>query len=180
MIGVISGAALAIATASAIGSDSNPTPKEAFLQQHANERATAQAGPRASKQSPPAALIAQPDKPQRQAGILQVRQGPVSSQEFVVLNTWQGPMPGSASVWYVVWAGSTGSASANPGTPGVIVHLQEPTSDGYSVVDTTVGTFLDPKADGPLSIVSVTGAIVSLSSPSGHLFYFHLDTDQFT
>jgi len=79
-----------------------------------------------------------------------------------------------------VWAGSTGSNSANPGTPGVIVHLQTPSSDGYSTVDTVVGTFIDTKADGPLSITSVTGFVVTMSSPSGGLFYFHLDTHQFT
>lgn len=97
-----------------------------------------------------------------------------------MVNTWQGPVPGSGSAWYVVWAGSTGSASAKPGTPGVIVHIQEPTPDGYSIVDTVVGTFLDTKADGPLSIVGVTGLVVSLSSPSGNHFDFHLDSDQFT
>jgi hypothetical protein len=182
-LGVLAGlaaCALAFATGSGIASNSNPTPKDLFLEKQAAERSAAEAAPRASKVTDPTTPIAAAAKPERQAGILEIRQGPVSSLEFAVVNTWQGPVPGSGAVWYVVWAGSTGSNSPNPGTPGVIVHKQELTSDGYSTVDTVVGTFADATADGPLSIVSVTGFLVSMSSAAGHLYQFHLDTYQFT
>lgn len=168
--------ALAVAVASAMAADNHPTPKAIFEQQAAKERAAALAGPRAAKQvlndlTPGA-------KPERQPGILNIRQGPVPAAEFLVVNSWQGPVA-SGPTWYVVWAGSTGSNSAAPGSPGVILHLQQPTADGYSFTDTPVGILLDSNADGPLSIVAVSGLVITLTTTSGHSYHFNLGPHQF-
>jgi hypothetical protein len=104
----------------------------------------------------------------------------VPSSEFLVTNSWQGPLNAGDSTWYVLWAGSTGSNTATPGTPGVILHIQSPSPDGFGFTDSTVGTFLDAQADGALAIVGVTGTSVGLVTPSGSAYHFDLETHSFS
>jgi hypothetical protein len=182
VVAIVAGAAGAVAllasVASAVSSDSTTmTAKALFQQQSAKERAAAIVGPRAPKTAirPISAGV----NPVRQSGILNIRQGPVSASEFLVNNEWQGSIVGTGSAWYVVWAGSTGSISSTPGVPGIIVHSQTPTPDGGSFTDTEVGMFLDPRADGSLTIVAVSGPIVELRTATGQVFHFDLQAMRF-
>ncbi|TAN31943.1 hypothetical protein EPN29_12130 [bacterium] len=177
LVALLVGAATMISVVSA-ASNGDSSLKSAFMQQQAKERAAAVAGPRAPKIQKLGPQTNQ--RASRQQGILDVRQGPVSASEFLVVNSWQGPVSGEGSTWYVVWAGSTGSISAAPGTPGIIVHLQTPSPDGTTFTDTVIGTFTDESADGPLSIVAVEGSSVELVSPSGRAFHFDLRVNRFS
>lgn len=168
-------------TAIVVSASGSPSPtassKAAFMQQQAADRAAAAAGPRASKASGAGPAVG--ETPVRQSGILNVRQGPVSVDEFLVNNSWQGPVNGSGSAWWVVWAGSMGPNGAFPGAPGIIVHVQTPTADGTGFTDVSIGTFADQKADGPLSISAVNGTTIQLQSAAGHMYRFNLETNQF-
>lgn len=167
-----------VAVVSAVASTGNASPKGVWEQQQAKDRAVAIAAvPRASKQVRHAPSSS--EKPVRQAGIINSRQGPGPSSEFLAVNSWQGPVLGSGSTWTVVWAGSTGSLSAAPGTPAVVVHIDAPTADGFGFTDTPVGTYADRAADGPLAVSSVTGETIVLVTPAGNTVRFNLQTRQF-
>lgn len=175
--GIVVGISLLVAVVSVAASTGSLSPKAILAQQHATERAAAIAAPRSSKSVRLAPLSS--DYPARQQGILDIRQGPVPASEFLVVNSWQGPVSGSGSTWYVVWAGATGSISSAPGSPGIIVHLQTPTADGLGFTDALVGTFTESKADGPLAIVGVNGTTLTLATPSGRVFHFDLQANRF-
>jgi type II secretory pathway pseudopilin PulG len=179
VIAIAAGAAAAVALLALVSSAgaSDSSAKALMQQQRDKERAAAVAGPRAPKNA--SAVVPAAGKPLRQPGILNIRQGPVAASEFLVNNEWQGPISGTGSTWYVVWAGSTGSASPVPGSPGIIVHSQTPTADGLSFADTTIGMFAEPRADGPLTIMAVSGATLELVTPSGRVFQFDLQAERF-
>jgi hypothetical protein len=153
------------------------SPKDQFVQQMQQERAAAVAAPRAPKNV--AGPLAPSAKLARQSGILDVHQGPVQGSDFLVSNSWQGPVNGSGDTWYVVWAGSKVNPDGSSGAPGVIVHRQTPTADGMSVTDEAVGTFTARGANGSLTITAQNGAILDLRTASGQLIRFNLVTGQF-
>jgi hypothetical protein len=114
------------------------------------------------------------------AGIQNSHQGPVSGAEFHSSNLWQGPVDTTSDTWYMVYAGQlVDTATGNPTTPAVILQTTVPTPDGYSLTITTVGTFVDASADGPLTITGVSGKVMQLQTPSGQKWTFALDTHQF-
>lgn len=176
LVALLAGA-LTLGVVASAGATGDSPEKAAFMQQQAKERAAAEAGPRAPKVHIRPVSVG---LPVRQGGVLNVRQGPVPAGQFVARNSWQGPVGGAGSTWFVVWAGATGTLSAVPGTPGVIVRLQAPTPDGTSFTDNVVGTFTDSSADGPLSVVAVNGAVVELVSSGGHTYTFNLETKSFS
>jgi hypothetical protein len=179
VLGITVGTAVAIAAVAVFASTSNPTPKELFQQQYDKERAAAVVSPRAPKvdaQTVPGVSA----KPKRTPGIVDVKQGPVRSSEFAVVNSWSGPVSAGGATWYVVWAGATASESTSPGLPGVIVDLQQPNADGFGFLDTIVGTFTDRNADGAFAIKGVNGTTLILSTPTGHVYNFDLQTHLFT
>src|SRR5206468_3338635 len=147
-------------------SDDKSSPKALYQQRVERDRAVAAAvspAPKGGVHKP----IPSVAPPQRLQGIFAVKQGPVASSEFQVVNAWAGPVPGQGSLSYVVWAGSSGEVSVPPSVPGIIVQSQSPTPDGKDYVETTLGTFLRPGADGPLRITRVDGAIASMATPKG-------------
>jgi hypothetical protein len=114
-----------------------------------------------------------------EAGILPGRTGPVSSDQFLVSNIWQSPVPGSGDTWYVVWAGISREPNGALTTPGLIVHTEKLTPDGMTTVDHDLGKFDDVGADGPLTITSAAGSVVTLRTPAGAVFQFNVATLSF-
>jgi hypothetical protein len=153
------------------------SPKDQFVAQMQQERAAAVAAPRAPKEA--SAPLAPSARLVRQAGILDIHQGPVSASQFLVSNLWQGPLNGSGDAWLVVWAGSRVNPDGSLGAPGVIVHRQTPNADGTSVSDQTVGTFTASGARGPLTITAQSGAILDLRTSAGQVIRFNLQTSSF-
>lgn len=178
-VGLLSVGVVHVVAQVSTGGTSNATidAKVRFLQHEENARQSALAAPRAPKSGGPATHAG--GTPSRQAGILDIRQGPVPASVFSVNNEWQGPVNGSGNTWLVVWAGSELDGGSAPGAPGVIVHQQSPSADGTGFDDRVVGTFTDPAADGPLTITGVQGTLVELQSPSGKSFSFDLASDRF-
>lgn len=176
VIGTLVLSSAVIVTVGAESASANPDAKTLYQQQVDANRAKAIGRPRAVKTAP--AAIAPAPPAQRAQGIFDVRQGPVGSDQFQVVNGWAGPVLGKAQ-WYVVWAGSTGDLAANPHVPGLILQTQVPSLDGTDFVETTIGTFVLPSADGPLRVVAVSDAVVSLATPSGTIVRFNVVTDSF-
>lgn len=174
--------ALIVAAALIVGIESSTastsqSAKSIYQQQVAAARSKAVAAPKASKTIHPAIVPAPPA--QRGQGIFDVKQGPVPSDQFQVVNSWAGPVKGRGNVWYILWAGSTGDLSVNSGVPALILQSQSPTADGSDFTNTTLGTFLLPTADGPLHVVSDADAVVTLSTPKGNLVRFNVLTRSF-
>jgi hypothetical protein len=96
-----------------------------------------------------------------------MRQGPFPPGEFTVRNLYQGPVGTS---WYLVYAGSTGSAAGTP-TGGVRVLAQSP--DG-SV--RTLGTFTGPAGTPALRAESASGTVLTLAATDGQRLRFDLAT----
>lgn len=165
-----------IVAGAALASGASPSPKDLYRQRVEQQRAADLAQPRASKAAHPTVAEAPPSR--RAQGIFPVKQGPLPSDQFQVVNAWAGPVPGQGEMWYVVWAGSTGDLNARPGVPGFILQSQSPTSDGRDFVETTLGMFLRPEADGPLRVNRVDGAVVTMSSPKGATIRFNVVTRQ--
>lgn len=162
----------------ALATNSPSSPKAQYQQRVDQERAIAVAAPKASKTARPPIIPPAPAS-ERVEGISPVKQGPVPPSEFQVVNSWAGPVPGQGTTWYVVWAGSTGEMSSTPGVPGLILQSQSPTADGRDFVETTLGTFFDPKAGGPLQITAAAGAVVSMTSANGTTLRFNVLTRRF-
>ncbi len=160
----------------ALVSGAAPSPKDLYRQHVEQQRSADLAQPRASKTGHPRVAEAPPSR--RVQGIFSVKQGPLPSDQFQVVNAWAGPVPGKGEMWYVVWAGSTGDFNAQPGVPGFILQSQSPTPDGRDFVETTLGMFLRPEADGPLRVNMVDGAVVTMSSPKGATIRFNVVTRQ--
>jgi hypothetical protein len=59
------------------------------------------------------------------------------------------------------------------------VHIQEPTADGFSFTDTTVGTFVDAGADGPFTITAANANQITLSTAGGRTYHFNLQSHRF-
>lgn len=113
-------------------------------------------------------------------GVLNIRQGPVPSIDFLAMNSWIRPTsPGSNNSWFAVWAGSEGYGVSGTGTPAILVYIETRTPDGFGFSDKVVGTFRDLNANGPLSLVSGSGNTVELSTSSGQQYSFNLATDQY-
>lgn len=176
LVTMIAAAALIVAIESSAPSASQSA-KSIYQQKVAAARSKAVAAPKASKTIHP--VVVQVPPAQRGQGIFDVKQGPVPSDQFHVVNSWAGPVKGQGNVWYVVWAGSTGDLSANPGVPALILQSQSPTADGSDLTNTTLGTFLLPTADGPLQVVADADAVVTLSTPKGSLVRFNVLTLSF-
>jgi hypothetical protein len=163
---------------SAVADSSPGSPKDQLAQRHAADRAAAVAGPRAAKDGVHPPLTT--ERLTVQVGVIQTREGPVPTSQFVVSNAWAGRVPGSVAAYYVVWAGAGGSASGAAHRPGITVHVQTLTADGSSLVDSNVGTFFQSQATGPLSIVNGAAYSISLRTADGQVFGFDLRHDLFT
>jgi len=155
-----------------------PSPKISLDQKTTEHRAAAEAGPIAPKDGSVQAPTSTA-QPVPVTGIIDSRQGPVSPLEFQVLNSWQGPVLGSAN-WYEVSAGVTGSEAATPGVPGVLVYVASPTSDGFGFTEASLGLYTNAQADGPLKVTGFNNLVLDLQTPSGKLFSFDLTTRRFS
>jgi hypothetical protein len=162
-----------------IGATASTPSKVSLDQKTAEHKVAAQAGPVAPKDGSVQAPSST-EKPVPVAGIIDGRQGPVSALEFQVSNSWQGPVPGSSTDWYAVWAGVTGSAARTPGVPAVLVYVARPTADGFGFIDTQIGLYTVAQADGPLKVTAISYYVLDLQTPTGELFHFNVQTDQFS
>jgi hypothetical protein len=165
--GIASISVAAVATAS-----SPSSPKVEFQLAAQQQRHAALAAPAAPKNGHYVPVATQ--KLTREAGIISARQGPVPATAFLVSNVWQGPTMGSGDRWFVVWAGISRTADGGFGSPGIIVHTQTLTADGYSIADQVLGTFNAPDGDGALEVTGQTGSLISLRTPSGRVIRFDL------
>lgn len=175
--GLAAAAGVAIGVSAAVTHrTSAPTTKDQYAQALASQRAAEIANHTpAPKVSP--SLAPNGPAPQRQAGILNIHQGPVPTSVFVSSNLWEGPLSGDT--WYLVYAGQNVNPDGTKGAPAVIVQTSTPSSDGSSFTIQTVGTFSYPAADGALTITAAGTGTLTLQTPSGHTITFNLQTRQF-
>ena len=109
-----------------------------------------------------------------------VQVGPDSFEVFNTINQWTGPVTGSQTRWYRVFAGATGPSATPAHVPAVWLNLAGLRADGCAVNEAKVGTFTNTAADGPLRLVWVNGTVVHLVTVNGQPWRFDLIGHQFS
>jgi hypothetical protein len=120
------------------------------------------------------ALPVQP-APTRQAGIVDLQQGPFLSSVFTVRNFWQGPV---GSAWVLAYAGAQPKADGTAGQGGIVLYSETVNAVGGFDLH-PLGTFLVPSASPALSITAVQGNLMIVRSENGPPLTFNLQTHQF-
>lgn len=120
------------------------------------------------------APAAQP-APARQAGIVNMHQGPFHSSVFAVRNFWQGPV---ASDWVLAYAGAKTNADGTQGPGGIVLYTETTNSQGGFDLH-PLGTFLAPNGTTALTITATKGNLLLLRNQSGAQLTFDLVTRQF-
>ena len=110
------------------------------------------------------------------SGILNTQSGPFPTTAFTVRDAWRGQV---SSTWLWVYAGGTPTSQNGKSVtqPGLRLYSQK--SDGGEPYMTFVGAFVASDADSPLSIKGVDGTLVTLTTDSGKMFHFDLQTKHF-
>ena len=148
-----------------------PAAKAQLYDQEQRALAQARANPRPKLPSAGLAPAAQA-APQRQAGIIAMRQGPFPRSTFDVRDVWQGPV---GSDWVLAYAGAAPDAPAASPTRGAIRVYTE-TADLHL---TLLGTFPAAEGTGPLTITAISGTLLQLRTDSGATLTFDLQTRQY-
>lgn len=120
------------------------------------------------------APAAQP-APARQAGIVNMHQGPFSTHVFTVHNFWQGPV---GSDWLLAYAGAKTNADETQGTGGIVLYTETVNSQGGFDLH-PAGTFLAPKGTTPLTVTGTNDNLLLLRDQGGAQLTFDLATHQF-
>jgi hypothetical protein len=94
-------------------------------------------------------------------------------------SAWKAPVAAEDGPWYQLFAGTKGENDGTTRVPAVLLYMARRTPDRYGVEETAIGMYTQPRADGPLKIVSVSGTVVSLQSPSGQTFSFDVAVRKF-
>ena len=99
--------------------------------------------------------------PARTSAILDAHQNPMGAEEFPTSNSWVGPSP-AAGQWLIVYAG----LSKAPGQtgPAVLVYAEAADPNAPDQYTKRVGLFTDSAAAGPLSVVSASTGVLTLSA----------------
>ena len=166
---------LAVACTVTITVATGLSPKAQYLQQYNDQYANAPhrvAGtPHAVPSSPPVHF---------EAGITNSHQGPYHSWQFLVSNSWRSPSAASDRIWIAVFAGvnSPGNGSP-PSIPAVAVHKLTISADGTSSQDEELGFFAAPGANGPLTIISANGMVLTLQTDTGQIYHFDAANDRY-
>lgn len=108
----------------------------------------------------------------RVSGISHWRQAPFGTETFAATGHYSGMVNNR---WYVVYAGTIGGQGADAGTGGIVIQTFDAKSDTHEV---DLGPFPD-KGTRQLTIVSVSGDVLTLTSQSGATTTFNLETERF-
>lgn len=182
---------MAVAVAVAARAPTQPpllSQKQSYLSTERQRIIQGQAGGWAAKQSalanlqtpgpqPPCIRIALPFP---SGGIIPNRQGGPfgSSANFQAVSSWAGSTVQGGPV-YAVWSGALPYPSGAPHASAVTVYTETLNGDGCGVTYSFVGTFTLGGVEPPVTIVAATGRWLTLSSPSGALWYFDVVGDRF-
>jgi hypothetical protein len=111
------------------------------------------------------------------SGIFDHPQPPFPAGWFTASNAWSGEADGD---WWWVFAGQVGVDEPRAGDGGVVL-LEEPDTNPASGATTQTGPYVPAGAAvGGLSVVSVSGDVVTLSDGAGETFAFNLGSLGFT
>ncbi len=135
-----------------------------------NARAHPRPKPGNQNQAPPV----QP-APTRQAGILDMGQGPFPQSSFAVHNFWQGPV---GSDWVLAYAGAKTNPDGTPGVGGIVLYTETINNQGGFDLH-PLGTFLASKGTTALVITAQQGNLLLLHSVTGQQLAFNLISHQF-
>lgn len=113
--------------------------------------------------------------PVRQAGIVNMRQGPFPTSIFTVQNFWQGPV---ANDWVLAYAGAKTNADGTRGPGGIVLYTETTNAQGGFDLH-PLGTFQAPKGTTAVTITSVNGNQLLLHDQSGAPLTFDLASHQF-
>lgn len=143
---------------------------QAYQQRIKNARAHPRPKPSNQNQAPPV----QP-APTRQAGILDMGQGPFPQSSFTVHNFWQGPV---GSDWVLAYAGAKTNPDGTPGVGGIVLYTETINNQGGFDLH-PLGTLLAPKGTTELVITAQQGNLLLLRSVTGQQLAFNLISHQF-
>lgn len=113
--------------------------------------------------------------PTRQAGIVNMQQGPFLPSVFTVRNFWQGPV---GSDWVLAYAGAKPNADGTAGQGGIVLYTETVNQSGGFDMH-PLGTFLAPAGCPALTITAIEGNLMTVRSISGRTLTFNLQTHQF-
>ena len=126
------------------------------------------------KPAEPVIPLSQP-APQRQAGIVDMHQGPFPPSVFTVRNFWQGPV---GSSWVLDYAGAKTNLDGTAGQGGCVLYTETTnTLGGFDIHP--LGTFLAPAGTTALTITAADGNLLRLRTATGTKLTFNLQTHQF-
>lgn len=154
------------------GSGGYSPAKAKLLAQEQQRLAEARAHPR-PKPAKPVLPPPQP-APQRQAGIVDLGQGPFASS-FAVHDLWQGPV---GSDWVLAYAGGKMNPDGTPGLGGIALYTETINNQGGFDLHPQ-GTFLAPNGTTALVITAQQGDLLLLRSVTGQHLTFNLISRQF-
>ncbi|HKF76361.1 MAG TPA: hypothetical protein VKF59_09480 [Candidatus Dormibacteraeota bacterium] len=120
-------------------------------------------------------------QPSLPSGVLNTRVGPFPLGVFTVRNAWRGQV-GSRFIW--VYAGTTPASDAPTprvaaagARPALRLYAQDP-GDDEPATD-FLGIFYAQGADGPLSVASASGNVLTLKTDGGAVYHFDLEALRF-
>lgn len=164
------GGVAAVAAYAASRNDGVPSAKQQIVDKEAAARASAWRAPKSALSAPRADQV----QPPRQAGIVDMHQGPFSGSEFAVRNMWQGPVGGR---WLLVYAGGRRGSDGRVTRGGVRVYT-EPIDPDDGADLTLLGEY-DTKTPDALAVSAVKGGAASLRTDSGKSLTLSLTTGAF-
>lgn len=160
------------AQAASAGPSAWPPAKATMLAQEEQQMAQARAHPHPKPSYTPPL----PQTPTvRQAGIIDTHQGPFPAAQFTVRNFWQGLV---GKDWELVYAGAKVNSDGSMG-PGALVLYNETINHLGGFDLKVIGTYPAPNATTALTITAVNGNIMQLSTDTGNVLIFNLQTDQY-
>ena len=114
--------------------------------------------------------------PARISGISDQRSGPFPGPLYAVVNEWNGPVNGE---WLIVYAGGPhADHDGGPVATGGVRIYSEPIQPSINDALVSVGDRLS-KLPGELSIISVSGDVMTVRNAAGTLTTFNLGTKTF-
>lgn len=120
------------------------------------------------------AAFSQP-APVRQAGIVNMHQGPFLTSTFTVRNVWQGPV---GNDWVLAYSGATLTSNGESALGGIVLYTETINAQGGFDMH-PLGTFLAPAGTTALTITQVNGTLLQVQSDSGTHLTFDLVAHQF-
>lgn len=109
--------------------------------------------------------------PTRQAGIVNMRQGPFSPATFLVRDFWQGPL---GSDWLLAYAGAELAPGGSPSRGAIRLFAESPDSRL-----TPLGDYPAPTGTGPLTVVAANGSVLQLRDDRGVQVSFDLQVKRY-